>query len=32
MTPTMESLHQTFQTNDPSVDVEAIMRSLDRVD
>ncbi len=32
MTPTMESLHQTFQTSDSSLDVEAIVRWLDRVD
>jgi ubiquinone/menaquinone biosynthesis C-methylase UbiE len=32
MTQTMESLHQTFQSDDGSVNVEAIVRWLDRVD
>jgi ubiquinone/menaquinone biosynthesis C-methylase UbiE len=32
MAPTMESLHQTFQRSDASLDVEAIVRWLDRVD
>ena len=32
MTQTTESLHQTFQTSDSALDVEAMVRWLDRVD
>ena len=32
MTQTPESLHQTFQSNDPALDIEAMVRWLERVD
>jgi ubiquinone/menaquinone biosynthesis C-methylase UbiE len=32
MTQTIESLHQTFRTSDSAVDIEAMVRWLDRVD